>query len=712
MAPAPRGRGARAPRPAPDDDDARVDAVDDLCAAGTGVNEREKVTTQKFVQQLVGASAGVLLAEDVEKRCARGAQAQAVNDEHSDTESESSEGERDERCAMQPLHLPPATVDEVMSAMRRAEAMNAANVGTAEKSFVINEQQAYVSASLTTSRRAGTVLLTPPELGTRCQRCDDVAAEPMKNAEGRLFCGPCGRWKEGSDRAALFGVDVQTQMKIDDMAVMCCHSVVAHVNGRNGVALDWKIVSDGCREVHRLAQIRSHEETCARALVRCGLPTQSSNRAEKCHDVFPRGAVEAHRAKCHFRIQNCNDCGCGIQVRKFRAHSLVCGAIEVFCPYRRCKWRGKRGMVDAHVATECLAHPVMCRLEDSETRDICMEIVPRERIGEHKISCQYQMRPCEYCGHEVSLRRMGAHKLKCESRDFQCHRCGRVMPNEHRDLHVREQCPMSEANCEHNRFGCEAKVSKEAYRQHAIDYLDAHIRQVTFGPDGVVHFVETPGKDEVNALALLRRMQTHRIEMMDDFSKFDELCASLVTKIATRAAVAMASTPSTIEVMSVVEEFRSRSNSARRVAEFNLLEKSAFDRDEVYHDLLVSRNLAGAHMLEELRDLDERTSSLHQKIEMLYVSLESRRDDAVNRLDNHLDDMSPASTFVADAKLRVHEFVKAKREDRRRLDAKVLDAKSAVANVKNIIVDNAAHRKRTGEKLERDILASLSARDL
>ena len=95
MAPAPRGRGARAPRPAPDDDDARVDAVDDLCAAGTGVNEREKVTTQKFVQQLVGASAGVLLAEDVEKRCARGAQAQAVNDEHSDTESESSEGERD-----------------------------------------------------------------------------------------------------------------------------------------------------------------------------------------------------------------------------------------------------------------------------------------------------------------------------------------------------------------------------------------------------------------------------------------------------------------------------------------------------------------------------------------------------------------------------------------------------------------------------------------
>ena len=97
----------------------------------------------------------------------------------------------------------------------------------------------------------------------------------------------------------------------------------------------------------RLGDVAAHEKTCDFALVRCGYPSESWNRAEKCQEVRSRRAIEEHRATCTFRTVKCPDCERSVQVRKMRAHALVCGSTIVFCPYRRCKWRGKRGEVDA-----------------------------------------------------------------------------------------------------------------------------------------------------------------------------------------------------------------------------------------------------------------------------------------------------------------------------------------------------------------------------
>ena len=39
------------------------------------------------------------------------------------------------------------------------------------------------------------------------------------------------------------------------------------------------------------------------------------------------------------------------------------------------------------------------------------------------------------------------------------------MPEEQRETHEKNGCPSVESACEHERFGCAVKVSKEEYRR-------------------------------------------------------------------------------------------------------------------------------------------------------------------------------------------------------------------------------------------------------
>ena len=696
--------------PAPDDAHASVDAVDAIVersGAKERANEERNVTTQKFVQQLVGASATALLPEDVERRYALDdAKALLLRvDAQSDTESESSEDERDSWWPLEPVQLSLAAANEVAGEAHKAEARGVIAKGTVARSSVLSENKVYLSAKLTRWRRAGTVLLAPPPRETRCRRCSDVAAGPMVNADDRLFCAPCGQMVEGFDRASIYGVDVRKQMEIDELVVMCCHGISAHAVG---AALEWRMVPEGCKEVFRLADVGNHESTCDYALLRCGLPFESTNRAEKCHEVFPRRTIEEHRAKCEYRVAKCDDCEHFVQVRKMRAHSLICGSVEVFCPYRRCGWRGARDAAEAHVAVDCLEHPVMCRLEDSEWEEFCQDIVPRGRLAEHKVLCQFQIRQCEYCGRGVSLRRMGEHKVHgCRERAYKCERCKRTMPSEQREVHDTKSCPMLTTPCEYERFGCKTKSTQEEYRRHAEDAFHSHIELITFGPGGIADLVDTPRKDRIRAEELLTHMKTAQSNAMDEFNRFEDSCDRVVRKIQSRADVALTSVPSAGDVLHSAKEFKHRAAAARRQAERSLREKSAFDRDGEYQELLLSRNLAGAYVVNELRLLNDRALKLRSKSEALYAELDIRREKATSQLEEHVDGTIPDSLFVAAAAEEARRLVAEKREERRRLEDRLTDMKSSLLSAKTMMIDNIDHRTRAAENLERNLLASI-----
>lgn len=696
--------------PAPDDARASVDPLDAIVERSEDkerANEQRNVTTQKYVQQLVGASAVTLLPEDIERRYARD-DANAVRaqvDAHSDTESDSSEHEHDSWWPLEPVQLSLLAANEVAGEAHKAEERGAIATGTMERSSVLKENKVYLSKKLTQWRRAGTVLLAPPPSGTRCRRCSDVAAAPMVNADDKLFCAPCGRMVEGSTRAEIYGVDVRKQMEIDDLAVLCCHAISAHAVGS---ALEWHMVPEGCKKVFRLADVGAHESACTYALLRCGLPHESTNRAEKCHAVFPRQTIEEHRAKCEYRVTKCNDCEQFVQMRKVRVHNLICGAAEMFCPYRQCRWRGARDAVEAHVDVECLEHPIMCRLEDSEWEEFCQDIVPRGRLDEHQALCQYQTRKCEYCGRSVSLRRMGEHKAReCRERAYKCERCKRTMPSEQREEHDTKACPMLSTPCEYERFGCKVKSTQGDYRQHAEEAFHSHIELVTFGAGGVADVVNTPSEDRKRAEKLLKQMNVARSDAIGNFNAFEDSCDRVVREIESRIDIAVTSVPSAASVLDTVQQTKHRAKTARREAERNLREKSAFDRDGEYQELLLSRNLAGAHIVNELRLVDDRARALRSKSEALYAMLDGRRENAMRQLEEHIDSSIPESSFVAAAAEEARRLVADKREERRLLEDRLADMKASLLSAKTMMIDNIEHRTRAAENLERNLRASI-----
>ena len=69
----------------------------------------------------------------------------------------------------------------------------------------------------------------------------------------------------------------------------------------------------------------------------------------------------------------------------------------------------------------------------------------------------------------------------------------------------------------------------------------------------------------------------------------------------------------------------------RCASAFALREKHSLDRDEDYNDMIVSRNLVGARIIDEMRRFDETTAELRLKSEALYAALDEKRDFATRR---------------------------------------------------------------------------------
>ena len=121
--------------------------------------------------------------------------------------------------------------------------------------------------------------------------------------------------------------------------------------------------------------------------------------------------------------------------------------------------------------------------------------------------------------------------------------------------------------------------------------------------------------------------------------------------------------------------------------------------------MIVSRNLVGARIIDEMRRFDETTAKLRLKSEALYAALDEKRDFATRRLEDEIDAHTPAAYLIADAKDEATKYVATVDAERRRLAARLIDMKSNVFSAKMSLVENVEHRKRRSETLRAKLTA-------
>ena len=701
-----RNRGdVRPPTTAPALDDCDVHVADDIersaragDARGGLDSDAPNTTTQKYIAQLAGFH-HALLPSEIEARF------DGIYDTYdaghfSDTDSEASEEERNAWWPLEPLSL--TRTDAAETAQNIVDAVASGAIVCNGDLDAAACQVVHMSANLTRWRRRGTILVgSAPEKDVRCRRCSDIAAEPLVTQDMHIFCAPCGKEVVGEDRMSIYGVDSRVRMKINELPVICCHAATAT---RKDDGLSWRIIREGCKAVFPLKHAKAHEDECMYALTRCDIPFECMNLAEKCTEVMARKDIEEHRATCKFKPTPCPDCERMIQERKMRSHSLVCGAMPVFCPYRLCKWRGRRDAVNAHVAVECLAHPVMCGLEDSTTGEYCRESTTRERIAQHRTSCQYQRCSCKFCGVEVSLRHMGDHVKICDAREFHCPRCRRRMPSEQRGAHESTGCPMLAQACEHARFGCTCAVAREFYNTHAMENFKDHVEQVTFGPTGVLDFINRPREDDgFDVDALQARVSSARDKMRKTFESVESTSANATRRVRECAedVESRASGHHPRSVEAATNAFKRRAAHDRAQSDFALKEKIALEKDVEYHRGIVDVNLAGTYIAEAAVTAHERVEAASRDVEematvfgavrartesALHVALEDDNDVA-SKVERHVEDLVRQGERELRDDERVHES---------RVDALATSLKQSTASIE----DNIAHRAKTAEVLD------------
>ena len=102
-----------------------------------------------------------------------------------------------------------------------------------------------------------------------------------------------------------------------------------------------------------LAELDSHQNNCGAAYVTCGMQCGSRECTHRCR----RGALQKHKALCHFRLVPCpQGCGTSYQATEVGPHAVVCASRRVRCPFASCGMVLHAAAVPAHNAAFAQEH--------------------------------------------------------------------------------------------------------------------------------------------------------------------------------------------------------------------------------------------------------------------------------------------------------------------------------------------------------------------
>ncbi|XP_078350390.1 TNF receptor-associated factor 5-like [Oculina patagonica] len=224
----------------------------------------------------------------------------------------------------------------------------------------------------------------------------------------------------GGNVPELGGYDYEFTNRVpEDWECLVCH-----------LAMKDPVQIVGCG--HRLCSI------CMESLLRRPSPTCPADRQPLSREkIFPDAA-------CHRKILD----------------------LTVKCSYFGCSWIGELRSVQKH-QSGCLFKVVKC------PNSGCTEKLTKQDLKIHvTFECSWRKVNCEYCQTSFIKNQKQKHFGVCQKFPVQCtNKCGlRDIPREKLDVHVRDECPATEVQCEYKNLGCEAVIFPDtACRRQILD---------------------------------------------------------------------------------------------------------------------------------------------------------------------------------------------------------------------------------------------------
>ncbi|XP_078350825.1 uncharacterized protein LOC144635612 [Oculina patagonica] len=130
------------------------------------------------------------------------------------------------------------------------------------------------------------------------------------------------------------------------------------------------------------------------------------------------------------------------------------------------------------------------------------------RILDLSVKCSYS--GCSWAG---ELRAMEEHAGVCQKLLVKCpHNCGlRDIPREKLEVHVRDECPAIEVQCEYKNLGCRAVFPRSNVKSHSETQVERHLNLA-------LHGLQTT-QLQVNELVSLVKEQQRQIEQLKEKSE-------------------------------------------------------------------------------------------------------------------------------------------------------------------------------------------------
>ncbi|KAJ7353886.1 hypothetical protein OS493_031593 [Desmophyllum pertusum] len=140
----------------------------------------------------------------------------------------------------------------------------------------------------------------------------------------------------------------------------------------------------------------------------------------------------------------------------------------------------------------------------------CTEKLTKQDLKIHSaFECSWRKINCEYCQESFIKKQKQKHVGVCRKFPVQCtNKCGlRDIPREKLEVHVRDECPATEVQCEYKNLGCEAVFPRSNTKSHSESQVERHLNLALRGLETTQH--------QVRALVSLVKDQSQKIERLE-----------------------------------------------------------------------------------------------------------------------------------------------------------------------------------------------------
>ena len=143
---------------------------------------------------------------------------------------------------------------------------------------------------------------------------------------------------------------------------------------------------------------------------------------------------------------------------------LNCGNKE-----KGCEWSGQLKDYFNHLKEECIKQIIKCPFEECEFE------IEREKMEEHKLTCEHRKVECEYCHNMFNYNILKEHESSCPKFKVSCpQQCQQLIPRDEIEIHLKDNCPNTLINCSLAYIGCNSQLLRKDIEEHSKNFSAKH----------------------------------------------------------------------------------------------------------------------------------------------------------------------------------------------------------------------------------------------